>query len=332
MKTNAATPLDFSSSSSVMSEKKSADLNILIVDDEEDIRLILKEVLSLPGYNVWTASGGLEAINMIKEVGFNIVLTDIRMPGVDGVEVTRKFKEANSDTTIIAITGHSSIQSALAVLEEGAYDYITKPFIIDEVKITVRRAAERHRLLNEVKEKEFYKQLAILDGLTEIYNRHYFNQIMPRELERAKRYKNTLSFLMVDIDYFKKFNDAQGHLAGDWALKKTSQVLVGSVRITDMVFRYGGEEFAVALPETDKPGAITVARCIRESMSKTRFLDSRIMPTQHLTISIGVCTFPVDAQNFQEVIENADKHLYSAKRLGRDRVCFSSEGKEVGIS
>ena len=99
-----------------------------------------------------------------------------------------------------------------------------------------------------------------------------------------------------------------------------------------MVFRYGGEEFAVALPETDKPGAITVARSIKESMSKTRFLDSRIMPTQHITISIGVCTFPVDAQNFREVIENADKYLYSAKRLDRNRVCFSSEEKEVEVS
>ena len=311
-------------------EDKSQELNILVVDDDEDIRLILKEVLSLPGYNVYTASGGLEAINMINEVAFSIVLTDISMPGVDGVEVTRKFKEANSDTTIIAITGHSSIESALAVLEEGAYDYITKPFNIDEVKVTVRRAAERHKLLNEVKEKEFYKQLAILDGLTEVYNRHYFNQILPREFERAKRYNALLSFLMLDIDYFKKFNDTQGHLAGDWALKKASQVIVGNVRIPDMVFRYGGEEFAVALPETDKPAAIAVARRIRESMSVTRFLDSRIMSTQHLTISIGVSTFPFDAQNFREVIESADKCLYSAKHSGRDKVCFSNEGEENG--
>jgi len=311
-------------------EDKSQELNILVVDDDEDIRLILKEVLSLPGYNVLTASGGLEAINMLKEVGFDIVITDICMPVMDGVGVTRKAKEINSDTTVIVITGHASMQSALAVLDEGAYDYITKPFNIDEVKVTVRRAAERHRLLNEVKEKEFYKQLAILDGLTEVYNRHYFNQILPRELERAKRYKSSLSFLMVDVDHFKKFNDTQGHLAGDWALKKTSQVIVGSIRILDMVFRYGGEEFAVALPETDKPGAVIVARRIRENMSKTRFLDSRIMPTQQLTVSIGVCTFPVDAQNLQEVIENADKYLYSAKHSGRDKVCFSNEGEENG--
>jgi len=314
-----------------MYEMKSADLNILIVDDEEDVRMLLKDVLTLPGYNVWTASGGLEAINMMQDVDFSIVITDIWMPGVDGVQITRKFKEVNSDTTVIVVTGHASIQSALAVLKEGAYDYIAKPFDISEVRLIVKRAAERYRLLNEVKEKEIYKQLAILDGLTETYNRHYFNQTLPRELERAKRYKNPLSFLMVDIDYFKKFNDIHGHLAGDWALKKASQVIVGSVRIPDMVFRYGGEEFAVVLPETYKPDAITVAKRIKANVSLTRFLDSKIMPTQHLTISIGACTFPVDAQNFQELIENADKYLYSAKRLGRDRICFSSEGKEIEI-
>ena len=131
-----------------MNEKKSTDLNILVVDDEEDIRMTLKDVLTLPGYNVWTASGGLEAINMMKDICFSIVITDIRMPKMGGLEITQKFKEINSDTTVIAITGQASIQSALALLEEGAYDYITKPFNINEVRIIVKRAAERYRLLN----------------------------------------------------------------------------------------------------------------------------------------------------------------------------------------
>lgn len=122
-----------------MYEKKSADLNILIVDDEEDIRMLFKEILTLPGYNVWTASSGFEAINMMKDVDFSIVFTDIRMPDMDGVEVTKKFKEVNSDTTVIAMTGHSSIPSALALLKEGAYDYITKPIDINEVRIIVKR-------------------------------------------------------------------------------------------------------------------------------------------------------------------------------------------------
>ena len=312
-----------------MHEKKGADLNILIVDDEEDIRMLFKEILTLPGYNVWTAGSGVEAITMMNDLEFSIVITDLRMPNMGGVEVTQKFKEINSDITVIAITGYASMQSAEALLKEGAYDYITKPVDINEVRIIVKRAAERYRLLSEVKEKEIYKELAITDGLTEVYNRHYFNQTLPRELERARRYNIPLSFLMVDIDHFKKFNDSQGHLAGDWALKRVSQVISGSVRIPDMVFRYGGEEFAVVLPETDKPDAIAVAERIRANVSLTRFLDSEMISSQHLTVSIGACTFPVDAQNFQEIIEESDTHLYSAKRLGRDRICFSSEVKEV---
>ena len=98
-----------------------------------------------------------------------------------------------------------------------------------------------------------------------------------------------------------------------------------------MVFRYGGDEFLVVLPETHRPDAIAIAERIRANVSSTRFLDSKIMPVHHLTVSIGACTFPVDVQNPQEIIENVDKHLYSAKRLGRDRICFSSEGKEVEI-
>lgn len=246
-----------------MDGKKDIDLNILIVDDDEDIRMTLKDVLTLPGYNVRTASSGLEATNMMKDTDFSIVITDIRMPGMDGIQITRKFKESNSDTTVIAITGNASVETALALLEEGAYDYITKPFNIKEVKSIVARAAERYKLINEVKEKEIYKLLAITDGLTEVYNRHYFNQTLPRELERAKRYKNPLSFLMMDIDHFKIFNDTQGHLAGDWALKKVAQVMVGNVRIPDMVFRYGGEEFALILPQTEKGDAIAVAERIR---------------------------------------------------------------------
>jgi len=291
--------------------------------------MLFKEILTLPGYNVWTASSGFEAINMMKDVDFNIVITDIRMPKMDGMEITQKFKEVNCDTTVIAITGYSSVQSATAMLKEGAYDYITKPVDVNEVRIIVKRAAERYRLLKEVKEKEIYKELAITDGLTEVYNRHYFNQTLPRELERAKRYKIPLSFLMVDVDHFKKFNDTHGHLAGDWALKRVSQAIIGSIRTPDMVFRYGGEEFAVVLPETNKPDAIAVAERIRVNVSLTRFPDSGMMSGQHLTVSIGACTFPIDAQNFEEVIDNADKHLYSAKRLGRDRICFSNELKEV---
>ncbi len=303
-------------------------LNVLVVDDEEVVREMLKDVLSEAGYNVWTACNGLEALEKMRETDFHIVITDIRMPGMDGVEVTRKFKLANSDTTVIAITGYASVDSAIKILKEGAYDYITKPFNIDEIKIVVGRAAERQKLLKEAREKEMYKQLAILDGLTQIYNRRYFDENLPREIERAKRYGHPLSLLMIDIDHFKNFNDTEGHLAGDWALKKTAQIIAGSIRASDLVFRYGGEEFVVILPETDKMGAIVVAKRIRVNVSLAKFLDSKIMPTKYITVSIGISAFPEDAQNSKDLIERADKCLYVAKDLGRDRICFFSEGRE----
>jgi len=316
-----------------MGRKKNEEMpmNVLVVDDEEVIREVLKEVLTEAGYKVWTAKDGEEAIEKMKEAQFSVVITDIKMPGMDGVQVTRKFKELDSDTEVVVITGYASIDSAVSVLKEGAYDYITKPFNVDEIKIVVGRAAEHYKLLQEAKEKEKYKQLAIVDALTGVYNRRYLDETLPREIERAKRYEHPLGLLMIDIDYFKRFNDSEGHLAGDWALKKVAQLIAGNVRGTDLVFRYGGEEFVVLLPETDKAGSVSVAQRIKNSVSRAEFLDSKIMPTRHLTVSIGIAVFPEDAQTSLTLIDKADSSLYAAKRLGRNRICFLSEGKEKEV-
>jgi diguanylate cyclase (GGDEF)-like protein len=297
-------------------------LKILVVDDEEIMRNMLKDVLTDAGYMVFTACDGKEAIEKFTDQDLSIVITDIRMPGMDGVEVTRKFKETRSDVCVIAITGYASIDSAVAILKEGAYDYINKPFNIDEIKIVVARAAERQSLLIAAKEKEKYQQLSIVDGLTELYNRRYFDEMIVKELEKASRYNHHLSFMIVDADHFKKFNDTNGHQAGDWALKRFAQIVAGSIRTVDYAFRYGGEEFAVILPETDKVGAIAVAKRFRLNVSLAKFLDSKAMPTAHMTASIGLATFPEDAKEAQELIHRADENLYAAKELGRDRICF----------
>lgn len=297
---------------------------ILVVDDEEIMRNMLQDVLADAGYQVSSASGGEEAIQKFKDANFsfNIVVTDIRMPVMDGVELTRRLKRLNSDTCIIAVTGYASIESAIEILKEGAYDYINKPFNIDEIKIVVGRAIERQSLLKEAKEKEKYQQLSIMDGLTEVYNRRYFDEMITQEVYRAQRYGRVLSLLMIDIDNFKNFNDTNGHQAGDWALKRISQILAGGVRMIDQVFRYGGEEFAVVLPETDSVGAIVVARRLRADVAMAKFLDKKALPTNHLSISLGVATYPDDAYEAKALIGKADECLYTAKELGRDRVSF----------
>jgi len=298
------------------------ELNILVIDDEEIMRNMIRDVLVASGYRVWTAANGEEAIEKLKEGKFGIVITDIRMPGMDGVEVTRKLKKFDSDICVIVITGYASIDSAIAVLKEGAYDYITKPFNIDEIRIVVGRAAERQLILKEAREKEMYQRLSIMDGLTQIYNRRYFDEVIEKELARAQREAKPLSFMMIDIDHFKNFNDANGHQAGDWALKRVSQIISGSIRLGDYVFRYGGEEFVVLLPNTDKISALTVARRLRIGVSTAKFLDKKALPTGHMTVSIGLATYPDDAHEVKELTAKADEHLYAAKQLGRDRICF----------
>jgi diguanylate cyclase (GGDEF)-like protein len=308
--------------------EKTKKMGILVVDDEEIIRDMLEDVLTEYGYKVWTATNGVEALNLFtKKENIGVVITDIRMPDMDGVEVTRKVRDANSDVSVIAITGYASVESAIAILKEGAYDYITKPFNIDEIKIIVDRAIERQKLLGESREKDKYKQLSLFDSLTEIYNRRYLDAVLKKEISKAKRYKRPFFFLMADIDYFKNFNDKYGHLAGDWALKKVAQILTGSVRESDYVFRYGGEEFAILGPETALQGALSVAKRLMASIRKAGFLNDKIMPDAKLNISIGLAVYPDDADSEENLIRKADEYLYQAKALGRNRICFPGSDK-----
>ncbi|MFC1577370.1 diguanylate cyclase [Candidatus Omnitrophota bacterium] len=304
-----------------------ASVSILVVDDEDIMRNMLKDVLGESGYQVWTAASGEEAMKLVSERDFSIVITDMRMPGMDGVEVTKKFKSEKSEVCVIVITAYASIQSAMEVLKEGAYDYISKPFNIEEIKVVVRRAVERQLLLKEAREKEQYQRLSILDGLTEIYNRRHFDAMLPDELNRAAKYMKPLSCMMVDVDHFKKFNDTQGHQPGDWALKKIAQILSGSIRFTDHVFRYGGEEFVVLLPETDKVKSIIVAKRLRMLVANSKFIDKKALTAAHLTISIGLSAYPDDARDPKMLVAKADECLYHAKETGRNRICFvSSDG------
>ncbi|MDD5236384.1 MAG: diguanylate cyclase, partial [Candidatus Omnitrophica bacterium] len=262
------------------------EVNILVVDDEEVMRNLLRDVLSDTGYKVETVANGEEAINKIGKDKFPIVISDLKMPGMSGLEMLRKVKATNSNTCVIMITAYPSVESVTEAMREGAYDYIIKPFNIEEMNLVLRRAVERQYLLHEADQKEFYQELSILDGLTGLYNHRHFFEVLPREIERAERYKHEVSLLMIDLDDFKKFNDTNGHLAGDKLLQDLSAVLVRGVRSADMVFRYGGEEFTVICPETPKQDGVDVAKRIfnlaRERVAVTK--------------SVGLATYPDDAK------------------------------------
>ncbi len=185
-------------------------------------------------------------------------------------------------------------------------------------------------LVVAVENSQLYKltrRLAITDELTALNNYRYLQQRLDEEIERAKRYGKDLSFLMLDVDDFKQFNDINGHLAGDAALAELGRVLRSTVREVDVVARYGGEEFSVILPETDAAGAFVVAEKIREAVSVHPFGGDDTQGPAQITVSVGLATFPTHAQDKEALLREADDALYRAKTSGKDRVRSPASGR-----
>lgn len=295
-------------------------LRVLIVDDETSVRTLLSEVLQGQGYEVSVASSGEEAIDLARQKPFEIVITDMRMPGISGVEVIQHVKNINSECCVIVITAYASVESAVEAIRRGAYDYITKPFNIATMRIIVDRAAERQRLLKEARDKDKFEQLAILDSLTELFNKRYFREVLEKEIARAKRYRLQLGLLMIDIDDFKVVNDTFGHLKGDRVLQRLGGLLANSIRRADVAARYGGDEFVIIATQSAKEDAYELGKRLRRLIEQTILLEETSLKA---TVSIGIGSYPTDAEEPDQLIELADKMLYEAKRLGKNRVCLS---------
>ncbi|MFH1260119.1 MAG: diguanylate cyclase [Elusimicrobiota bacterium] len=476
-----------------MSEPK----NILLVDDEKLIRYTLSSLLQDEGYAVTTAENGRQAVEQAKNQSFNIAIIDLKLPDIDGIDVLRQVKQTSPEVCAIMITAYATVETAVEAMECEAYDYLTKPFDLNHLKLVIKRGLEKQNLVLEnqrlvfklqnekeklehilalgekmnsilnlddlvnfvilrateilnskrgsimlanekndtlfirgskgidqnivkntkirygesiagrvaregkpllvedieqdarfgrknkpsyagksfmcvpIKDKEkvtgvisiserlaknsldsnhfteedlnfftlivqhatvsienakLYENvswLAITDTLTGLYNRWYFQNNLGKEVERAQRYQHTLSLIMFDIDYFKKFNDQYGHIAGDHLLRKLAELLKNNARKVDMVCRYGGEEFAIILPDTKLADAQAVAEKIRQAVENYQF--SKIFPeySGSITISAGIAAYKdhYDQDNF---VKLADDALYKAKQNGRNRIVTST--------
>jgi diguanylate cyclase (GGDEF)-like protein len=295
---------------------------ILVVDDEEVVCRFLKRVLDGDRCDVEVCRGGPEAIARLEEDSFDLVITDLKMPGVDGIGVLSKAKELDPLCEVIIITAYASVESAVEVMKLGAYDYISKPFNVDRIRLVVDKALEKRRLLQAAGERDFYKRLSQLDGLTEVYNRRAFEELLAAEISRSDRFRRPLSLLMVDLDNLKVVNDRLGHQAGDQVLQEVAWTLKTSVRNCDAVARYGGDEFAIILVETGKADAMTTANRLSR-LVKVRddgHSEGLAGADRPMTISIGVASYPTDGKVKDELIRSADNALYDAKAGGGDCV------------
>jgi len=255
------------------------------------------------------------------------------MPGMSGLEMLAQAKEMDPSLDIIVMTGYASVESAVESMKAGASDYITKPLNIDHVRIVMRKTVDKRNLELKAEESEFYKKLSRLDSLTELFNHRYFQQLLAMEVARSKRNNHPVSLIMLDVDNFKTFNDLNGHPLGDLILKKVSWLLKRNFRECDFIARYGGDEFSVILPDTDKLKAMAIAKRLCQTISETAFEHEDILPQKKLTMSMGLAAYPEDSKSRKELVERADLALYQAKKEGRNRVCIwdgecSAPGKE----
>ncbi|MBU1906311.1 MAG: diguanylate cyclase [Candidatus Omnitrophica bacterium] len=290
-----------------------AEVNIIIIEDSPEAASLLESTLRGVGYKAWVVSEPKEGLKLLGSMACAAVITELRSAKMNGVEVARAVHKISPETNVIVITFYSFINSAVEAMEAGAYAYIIKPLNISEIRLVTEHAVERFYLSSSNKEKEHYAQLAAVDGLTGLYNRRYFKELMQHEVAKLQRYASNLSLLMIDIDDFKIYNDTYGHPAGDDLLRKLSKLLRAAMREMDYVCRYGGEEFVVVLPQTDKKGAEIVAERLRAQAGL-------YLPT---TLSIGVATYPEDGQQIDVLIEKADAAMYKAKKGGKNKYCLA---------
>jgi diguanylate cyclase (GGDEF)-like protein len=251
-------------------------------------------------------------MDILRREPFDVMLLDMSMPAISGLEVLRQVTQAFEELPVIIVTGHGSIEVAVESMQAGAADFVTKPVPAAVLHLRIQKALDHART----------RRLASTDGLTGVYNHRTFQERLSQEIARADRYSRPLSVLMIDVDHFKVYNDTYGHPQGDIVLQDLARLLQEMSRTSDTVARWGGEEFAIILPETDSVGAQKIGQRLCEQVERYPFPGQELMPGGTLTISIGVATY-ASASRKEVLLQAADTALYTAKREGRNRVCVA---------
>jgi diguanylate cyclase (GGDEF)-like protein len=305
-----------------------AKAKILLVEDNKTQARIISDFLGKNGYEVVHAEDGMSAFKCARTQGVDIILLDRILPDIDGNDVCRwlKLDQNTRLIPIIMLTARDSVTDKVSGLEAGADDYLPKPFDEDELnaRIYVRLRAKSQQDELRTKNRQLedmltrVETLAIVDSLTELFNRRRFETILGSEFKKAARYQNAMSCLMIDIDHFKQVNDAHGHQEGDIVLREIARLIQASIREVDTAARWGGEEFVVLSPNTPKENAGLAATRILKAISLHEFTG---MNGRKITVSIGVAGIPSPSIDTPEkLIHAADLAMYEAKKNGRNLV------------
>lgn len=291
----------------------------LLVVDDQPINIQVMYRCFAGDYQVFMATNGEQALALCKSNPPDLILLDVVMPGMDGYEVCKQLKA--DDTTqhipVIFVTAHTDPAQETHGLSLGAVDFIAKPVNPDVVRARVKT----HLTLKF--QSDILRRLVFLDGLTGVYNRRYFDQQLATEWARAARSNEPLSLILLDVDFFKLYNDRYGHQAGDDALRSVAASLKSALkRPADLVARFGGEEFACILPETAFDDALIIANQLEQKIRSLAIPHQSSTVDSVITISVGLATRANNTgSDATDLIGLADNLLYKAKHTGRGRVC-----------
>lgn len=285
-------------------------IKILVVDNDQDMREIVLKCLSDAGYDVYAAATGKEALSRAEEIFPDLIMLDILLPDISGIEVEAELNRNHifANIPVIMVSSLGNLSDKIKDLSAGIDDYIAKPFNREELLLRVSSVLKRRKV---------YEEISMTDGLTGLYNLNYFNRQLTQLFNVATRYKSVFSLAIMDVDDLKSINDTYGHLVGNNVLQKIALILRENTRNVDIVTRYGGDEFAVLFPATDKAGVERVMERLQKKLNEESVATKEKAVKCPFSVSVGMATYDDSFNSAEQLFEEADSNMYKHKKAKR---------------